>query len=120
MNYQLISHPSHPYLECLPGEEKLAGEREALDLVAACMENGASRLLLHADILTQDFYNLRTGVAGAILQKFVNYHIRAAAVLTPELVDQGRFREMVFEANHGSQFRVFFDRETAEQWLTSA
>jgi hypothetical protein len=38
-------------------------------------------------------------------------------VLTPELVNQGRFREMVLEANKGNQFRVFYQREAAELWL---
>ncbi len=119
MEYRLISHSLNPYLDCVPGEEKLASERDALDLIAACVENGTNRIMLHAENLTDDFYHLRTGLAGEILQKFSNYWIKAAAVLTPELVDQGRFREMVLEANRGNQFRVFFDTEAAEKWLVS-
>jgi hypothetical protein len=118
MNYRIIPHPTHPYLECLPGEARLSGEREALDLVAACGENGVRSLMLHAENLAEDFYRLQTGVAGAILLKFSNYRLRVAAVLTQELVNQGHFREMVLETNRGSQFRVFYDRESAEQWLT--
>jgi PadR family transcriptional regulator, regulatory protein AphA len=90
-----------------------------LELVAACGEYNTDRVMLHASHLTDDFYQLRTGLAGAVLQKFANYRIRAAAVLTPEFVNQGRFREMVMEANRGNQFRVFYDRESAEAWLTS-
>ncbi len=117
MNYQLIENTYHPYIECLPGEGRLDSEQEALNLLAACIENNTNRLMFHAENLTGDFYRLRTGLAGDILQKFSNYHIRAAAVLTPELANQGRFREMVLEANKGSQFRVFYDREAAERWL---
>ena len=117
MNYRLITEHRQTYLECLPGEGQLASESEALDLVAACGENGTDRLMLHAWNLTEDFYSLRTGLAGAILLKFSNYHIRVAAVLTPELVNQGRFREMVLETNRGNQFRVFYDQEAAEHWL---
>jgi hypothetical protein len=42
---------------------------------------------------------------------------RVAAVIPLNLVDQGRFHEMVLEANRGNQFRVFQSREKAEQWL---
>lgn len=117
MKTRLITKYPNTYLECLPGEV-LASEREALELVAACGENGTDRLMLHAGNLTEDFYRLRTGLAGEILQKFGNYRIRVAAVLTPELVNQGRFREMVLEANRGNEFRVFYNREAAERWLT--
>jgi hypothetical protein len=117
MDYRLITEHPQAYLECLPSEERLAGEREALELVAACGEYGTDRLMLHAENLTEDFYQLRTGIAGEILLKFSNYRIRVAAVLTPELVNQGRFREMVLESNRGNQFRVFYNREAAEQWL---
>jgi PadR family transcriptional regulator, regulatory protein AphA len=119
MNYRLITEHPQAYLECLPGEARMASEREALELVAACGEYETDRLMLHADNLTEDFYRLGTGVAGATLLKFSTYRIRVAAVLTPELVDQGRFREMVLESNRGDQFRVFYDREAAEKWLIS-
>ena len=75
--------------------------------------------MLHAANLTDDFYRLKTGLAGDILQKFSTYRIRVAAVLTPELVSQSRFREMVLEANRGSQFHVFYKLEEAEKWLIS-
>jgi PadR family transcriptional regulator, regulatory protein AphA len=117
MNYKLIKEGLHTYLECLPGEKRLASEREALDLVAACGENGTDRLMLHAANLTDDFYQLNTGLAGALLLKFSTYRIRVAAILTPALVNQGRFREMVLETNRGNQFRVFYDRKSAEEWL---
>jgi hypothetical protein len=117
LNYRLVEKDECTYIECLEGDQRLDSEREAVDLVGVCGEHGTDRVMLHAENLTDDFYQLRTGLAGDILQKFSTYRIRAAAVLTPELVGQGRFREMVLEANRGSQFRVFYDRPSAEHWL---
>jgi len=117
MNYQIIQISNRSYLEWLPEHPRLTGGEAALDLVVACGQNNTNKLLLHAENFTDDFYRLRTGVAGEILQKFSTYRIQVAAVLTPELVNQGRFREMVLEANRGNQFRVFYNRESAEQWL---
>lgn len=122
MNYRVVESGGTSLIECLPGDEhdpsRIGSEADALDLVGICGEHQIHRLLLHAANLTDDFYNLRTGLAGTVLQKFVNYRIRAAAVLTPELATQGRFGEMVREANRGRQFRVFYDRAEAEAWLT--
>ena len=120
MNYRVVHSGAQIYIQCNPGETCLANEQDAVDLVAACGENSAQRLMVFADNLSDDFYHLRTGIAGNILLKFAVYRIRVAAVLTPELVNQGRFREMVLEANRGNQFRVFYDASAAEEWLIGA
>jgi PadR family transcriptional regulator, regulatory protein AphA len=120
MEYRIVETQGKRYIEGLPGTEKVAGEREALDVVGICGENEIYLLMLHAENLTEDFFNLRTRVAGDILLKFSNYHIICALILTPELVGQGRFAEMAGEANRWNrEFRVFYTREKAEEWLGS-
>ena len=119
MNYRLVTNNDHPYLECLPDGALVQSERDALDLVAACGENRTDLLLLHAASLPEDFYHLSTGLAGRILLKFSNYHIRCALILSPSLVNRGRFQDMVIETNRGNEFRVFYERQPAEQWLAS-
>ena len=115
---RLVEKDGITYVECLAGGGLIQAERDALDLAAACWEHQTARLLIHAASLSEDFYQLKTGLAGAVLQKFANYHIRAAAVIPAELAGQGRFGEMVLEANRGNQFRVFQDHAAAERWLT--
>lgn len=118
MNYRLVEHAQNQYVECLPGDGRIENESDALELVAACGEYLTHRLLLYAENLAEDFFNLRSGLAGEVLQKFANYRIKTAAVLPPELVNQGRFREMALEANRSNQlFHIFHEREQAEAWL---
>lgn len=118
MNYRLVEHPQNQYVEALAGDGRIESENDALELVAACGEFQTHRLLIHAENLTDDFYRLRTGLAGAVLQKFVNYSVKVAAVLPPELVNQGRFQEMALEANRSNRlFHIFHERERAEAWL---
>ena len=119
MNYKVVEQGSKIIIEYVPSVKWVENERDALELVAICGENDTNRLMLYAGNLTEDFYQLSTGVAGDILHNFVNYYIKGVAVLTPELVNQGRFREMVIEANRGRHFHVFYEREKAEQWLIS-
>ena len=118
MEYRLIEHPLTPYVECLPDGGLITSEREALDLVAACGEYGAPRLLIHAANLPPAFYDLRTGLAGAVLLKFATYRVKVAALLTPALVEQGRFHEMALEANRANrEFHIFYDYPAAHDWL---
>lgn len=119
MNYRVVENAHNKYIEGLSDGVRIESERDALDLVAACGENRVHRLLLYGENLADDFYRLKTGLAGAVLQKFAIYSIKVAAVLTPERVDHGRFSEMVLEANRSNRnFHVFFSRENAEEWLT--
>jgi len=119
MEYGIVQKGDQSYIECTPTAGNLiASEQEALDLVAACGEYGTHRLLIQAENLPPEFYQLKTGLAGAILLKFSNYYLKVAALLTPELVNQGRFREMALEANRSSrEFKIFYDRPQAEEWL---
>ena len=117
MKTRLVTNPNCAYIECLADDQLLESEADALDLVAACGENETHRLMIHAVNLPDSFYDLKTGLAGAVLLKFSNYRIICAAILTPELVGQGRFAEMVWEENRGRQFHVFYDRDSAEKWL---
>jgi len=119
VDYKVKEIDKQRYVECAAGSKCIENEGDALDLVAACIENNTNRLLLHERILPPEFYVLRTGLAGKILQKFVNYSIRVAAVMDPDTVNQGRFREMVLELNQGSHFRVFDNCTDAGEWLVS-
>jgi PadR family transcriptional regulator, regulatory protein AphA len=118
MNYQLVEHAQNNYIACLVDGGKIENENDALDLVGICGEHQAHRLLLHGENLTDDFYNLRTGLAGAVLQKFVNYYIKTAIILPLERANQGRFGEMVLEANRSNRgFHVFQEEDKAVEWL---
>lgn len=117
MKYVLHKKLQGNYLECIPQGGIIQTESDALDLIAACGENGTYNLLIHAENLPEAFYDLRTGFAGAILLKFSNYRLRVAAVLDPLKSSQGRFGEMALETNRGDQFRIFPSVESAEAWL---
>lgn len=119
VNYQIAHANGQDYIECLRGSGKIENEQDALDLVAACGEIAAGRLLIPEECLGDDFFRLKTGLAGIILLKFAIYDIRVAALLSPEKVQQGKFYDFVLETNRGNDFRVFSDRTAAETWLTA-
>jgi Domain of unknown function (DUF4180) len=64
--------------EILPGREKISDPEEILALMVEAGYNGCDKLILHRENLSDDFFDLKTGVAGEILQKFSNYRMRLA------------------------------------------
>ena len=69
--------------------------------------------------LCPEFFDLRTGFAGELLQKFVNYRVRLAVVISDPSAYGERFSELVSEhATHGS-VRFFRFEEDARLWLKS-
>jgi hypothetical protein len=117
MNYRVVNNGNIQWIECNPGSIQIRDEQDALEWVAICGELAIDRLLLYGENLTEDFFNLKTGVAGRVLQKFSTYRLRVAAVLPAAFVLQGRFGEMVLEANRGRQFHACVDRTEAVRWL---
>jgi hypothetical protein len=60
-------------LVCAPDGEKLKSERDALDLIGEALQQGVSLILVPVERLDDDFFQLKTGLAGHIIQKFVTY-----------------------------------------------
>jgi len=59
-------------------EGVIATVQDALDLIATASYQGASGVVIPMERLSPDFFSLKTGLAGEMLQKFVNYDMRAA------------------------------------------
>jgi hypothetical protein len=82
---------------------RYGAELSAGDLVGAALEHGVDLLVVPAGRLADDFYVLRTGVAGEILQKLVNYRLRLAVVgdISAHVEVSTALRDLVRESNRG-------------------
>lgn len=105
------------FLEGPPGQPLIERVEDVVTLVEACFNNAARRLLLYPENLTEHFFDLSSGEAGAILQKLRNYHIRLAVVRSPTLRLSRRFDELMMEENREPYFRLFDERSAAQEWL---
>lgn len=118
MNYQVATENNKKYISLSPPGKSIQSEQDGLDMIGICFEHEANLLLIHGDLLTEEFFNLRTGLAGTVLQKLMNYNIKAAAILNEEKFNN-RFKELVKEYNKGNAFRVFSNAADAKNWLLS-
>ena len=79
-------------------------DREAVQLIAAAhYEHQAEWVALRAELLGDEFFELRSGRAGAIAQKFVDYHMRLAVVgdIADKVATSTSLADWVRETNRG-------------------
>lgn len=107
------------YFEVFPCGYLLESDLDANNLIALCMENHADRIMVHKNVFSENFFRLRTGVAGVFLQKFTNYSIKAAILYDARGLRGSTVLEMMSEINQGDQIRFFEDEEEAREWLTA-
>ncbi|RAP74182.1 DUF4180 domain-containing protein [Paenibacillus montanisoli] len=88
--------------------------QSALDLMAAIRyAEGCDKILLDKSNVTEDFFELRTRLAGEILQKFTNYSFQLAIVGDFDGYDSKSLKDFIYESNHGKQVFFLKDRDAA-------
>ncbi|HEY8598927.1 MAG TPA: DUF4180 domain-containing protein [Thermomicrobiales bacterium] len=89
---------------CYPADgPPIDSERRATDLVGEASYHRATLIAVPVDRLGPDFFQLRSGVAGMIAQKLVNYRLRCAVIgdITAYLAASDALRDWVRESNRG-------------------
>ena len=83
---------------------------DALDLIGNA---GARSIVLRAGQLHPDFFKLRTGLAGDILQKFTNYRVRLAIIGDFGKLQSPALRDFIRESNDDGQISFVASLEDA-------
>jgi hypothetical protein len=111
-----------PVLVCAAEGSPLHDDQDAVDLIAqAQFGHGAEWVAVPVDRLTSEFFQLRTGVAGAIVQKFVDYRTGLAVVgdVAAHLAASDAFQDWVRETNRGRHIWFVTGLAELEQRLTT-
>ena len=81
--------------------------QSALDMMATVnYEVGCDRIILNKSAICEDFFNLSTRLAGDILQKFINYHVKIAIVGDFSIYSSKSLKDFIYESNNGKD--IFF------------
>jgi hypothetical protein len=90
---------------------------DALQIMMDIAATGSRKIILHQANITPDFFDLKTRLAGEILQKFVNYLIQVAIVGNFTDVKSESLRAFIIESNRGKQICFANDFATAYSFL---
>jgi len=92
--------------------------QDALDVMMDPEVPAPKKLILHRHNIAADFFDLHTGLAGDVLQKFVNYHAQLAIVGDFSGIESEAFQALMRESNRGTHVFFVESVEAAKEKLT--
>ena len=114
MQYEVID--GIPVVRAL--EAPIAGGADAVELIASLRyETDCEKMVLSKACLDEAFFRLSSGLAGEVLQKFVNYQMRLAIVGDFSQYTSKPLRDFIYESNQGTQVGFWPTEEAALDWL---
>ncbi len=100
-------------------EKLIVDVQSALDLAMTVKyETGAVKIVIDKKAVCDEFFILSTGMAGEILQKFINYHVKIAIYGDYSHYTSKPLKDFIYESNNGSDFFFVETKEEAIQKLT--
>jgi len=118
MKIEYITINGMKILEVTSEEIVIKNLQDALDLLADGFNNGSRRIILKERNLTAEFFDLKTGIAGEILQKFATYNMLLAIVGDFSKYTGKSLRDLIYESNKGGRIIFISSAEEAKEKLT--
>lgn len=81
-------------------------------------EAGIKNIAISKNLITDNFFILSSGLAGEILQKFVNYQFRVAIYGDFTKYTSKPLKDFIYESNKGHDIFFVDSLETAVKYLT--
>ncbi|MBC9798255.1 DUF4180 domain-containing protein [Sinomicrobium weinanense] len=97
INIRQINHVS--VAELISDKVEIKNAQDALDIMMNSMYQGAENIMIREKHLIPSFFDLKTGVAGEILQKFSNYNAKLAIIGNFENISSKSLRDFIRESN---------------------
>jgi hypothetical protein len=73
--------------------------QDALDLMAESNYQDSWKIIVHEKNIISDFFDLKTGLAGEILQKFSTYNVQLAIIGDFSKYSSKSLSDFIFESN---------------------
>lgn len=91
---------------------------DSLDLLGNLYYQDFNRIIVHEKNITPDFFDLKNGMAGEILQKFSNYRVRLAIVGDFSKYTSKSLNDFIFESNKSKKINFVGSQSEAIRALT--
>ncbi len=79
----------------------------ALDLMMSVQyETNSNKIIIKKVSIIESFFDLKTGIAGEILQKFINYGVKVAIIGDFSCYTSKALKDFIYECNNGCD--IFF------------
>lgn len=95
-------------LALVTGNEKIITDvQSALDVaISVKYDINTNKIIIDKKVIAEDFFILSTGLAGEILQKYINYDVKIAIYGDYSRYTSKPLKDFIYESNNGKD--VFF------------
>jgi hypothetical protein len=119
MKVNIIKENNIEIAVVISGDILITDVQSALDFIATVgFETGCYRIILNKSSICEDFFNLKTKLAGEILQKFVNYHVKIAIIGDFSTYTSKSLKDFIYESNNGKYIFFLTDEKQAIEKLS--
>ncbi len=99
-------------------EKVICDTQSALDLAMTVKyEAGTNKIAIDKNAVCEDFFILSKGIAGEILQKFINYQVKIAIYGDYSKYTSKPLKDFIYESNNGKDFFFVDTKEDAINML---
>lgn len=91
----------------------LTSVEDGLSLLGDLYYQGFDKIILHEENIVPEFFDLKTKLAGGVLQKFVQYRMPLAVVGDFSKCTSKSLRDFIYECNQGRQVNFVTELSSA-------
>jgi hypothetical protein len=119
MEQRIFEYNGQKVAEIISDQIEISNVQDALDLMANADYEGARNMVICEKNFCPDFFDLKTGLAGEILQKYANYHMKLSIVGDFAKYNSNSLNAFIIECNRGRHIFFTLDIDTAVQKMTN-
>lgn len=113
MKLEVLTISQTEIVEVIAEDWVIQNEADGLDLLGNIYYQGYDQVMVHARNITPEFFDLKTKLAGEILQKFATYRVRLMIIGDFSIYDSQSLKDFIFESNKGRHVHFFESKEEA-------
>jgi len=104
-NMNILTHNiNHVKIAEITSDEIIINSpQDSLDLLGNLYYQDFDKIIIHKSNITPEFFDLKNGMAGEILQKFSTYRVRLAIVGDFSNFTSKSLHDFIYESNKGKQ-----------------
>jgi len=104
MPMEIINHTINniKIAEVTSSEIIIKNTEDALDLLGNLYYQDFDKIIIYEKNINPDFFDLKNGMAGEILQKFSNYRVRLTIIGDFKNYNSNSLKDFIYESNNGN------------------
>jgi hypothetical protein len=117
MEFNFIEINGQRMAEIINDRFEIKTGQDGLDIIGNSIYGGSYKIIIQADGLAPEFFDLKSGLAGEIMQKFSNYNCELAIVGDFSAYSSQALKDLIRESNEKGLVNFVGSMEEAKQVL---